>query len=129
MRDAFRLRYRGTITELEQILDVEDPKWYDFGLSPPADPAQPGQPTNLHATALGNAHVLVQIDGARRVNSFNFYKKVVGVDANPVKLLNDQGTQQTFQGLPVGATVEFTVSGVNDAGEGQPSDPVSVVVT
>ena len=37
--------------------------------------------------------------------------------------------QQTFECLPVGATVEFTVAGVNDAGEGPPSDPVSVVVT
>ena len=128
-RDVFRIRYRGTITELEQILDPEDPKWYDFGLNRPADPAQPGQPSNVHVTALGTAHVLVQIDGARRANSFNFYKKVVNVDAAPVKLLNDPGSQQTFQGLPVGATVEFTVTGVNDAGEGPPSEPVSVVIT
>jgi len=29
----------------------------------------------------------------------------------------------------VGATVEITVTGVNDAGEGQASEPVQVVVT
>lgn len=126
---AFRKRYRGVIKELEDILEDEDPKWYDFGLSRPADPATPGQPAIVHATALGSARALVQTDGARRANSFNYYKKVVNVDPEPVKLLNDKGKQQTFDGLPVGATIEFTVAGVNDAGEGQPSEPVSVVVT
>lgn len=62
-------------------------------------------------------------------NSFNYYKKVIGVDPEPVKLLNDPGKQHTFEGLPIGATIEFTITGVNDAGEGQPSEPVSVVVT
>jgi hypothetical protein len=126
---AFRKRYRGVIKELEDILDAEDPRWYDFGLSRPADPATPGQPANVHATALGTGRVLVQIDGARRANSFNYYKKVVNVDPEPVKLLNDKGKQLTFENLPVGASIEFTVTGVNDAGEGQASDAVSVVVT
>ena len=80
------------------------------------------------ATPLGGGRVLVQIDGARRANSFNFYKQAPA-DTAPVKLLNTQGTQQTFEGLPAGATVAFTVTGVNDAGEGAASDPVSVVVT
>ena len=127
--DDFAKRYRGVVNELEDILDDEDPKWYDFGLSRPADPAQPGQPAIVHATALGTGRVLVQTDGARRANSFNYYKKVIGVDAEPVKLLNDPGKQHTFEGLPIGATLEFTITGVNDAGEGQPSEAVSVVVT
>jgi hypothetical protein len=128
-KEVFRNRYRGTLNELEQLLDPEDPRWYDFGLNRPADPAQPGVPSNVHVTALGSSRVLVQIDGARRANSFNYYKQVVGTDAQPVKLTNDPGTQQTFENLPTGATVNFTVTAVNDAGEGQPSNSVSVVVT
>ena len=128
-KDAFRARYRGAIHELEQRLGPEDPKWYDFGLNRPADPAQPGQPANVHATALGAGRVLVQLDGARRANSFNYYQQVTGTDPEPVKLLNTEGTQQTFENLPVGATIEFTVTGVNDAGEGPASEAVSVVVT
>lgn len=125
---AFRDRYRGTITELEQILSDDDSKWYDFGLSRPADPSQPGQPSNVHVTPLSGGRVLVQLDGARRANSFNYYKKVIGTDAAPVKVTNTEGTQFTIEGLPVGATVEFTVTGVNGTGEGQPSTPVSVTV-
>ena len=127
-KEAFRDRYRATIGELEQLLGPEDPKWYDFGLNRPADPAQPGQPSNVHATALGAGRVLVQIDGARRANSFNYYRKTTGTDAVPVKVTNTEGTQHTIEGLTAGATVEITVTGVNDAGEGQPSAPVSVVV-
>jgi hypothetical protein len=127
-KTTFRNRFRGTINELEQKLSDEDPKWYDFGLNRPADPATPGQPSNVHATALGAARVLIQIDGARRANSFNYYKQVIGIDPEPVKILNTQGTQHTLENLPVGATVQITVTGVNDAGEGQPSEVVSVVV-
>ncbi len=128
-RITFRTRFRGTINELEQKLSIEDPKWYDFGLNRPADPATPGQPSNVHATALGAGRVLIQIDGARRANSFNYYKQVMGVDVEPVKLLNTQGTQHTVENLPAGATVQITVTGVNDAGEGPVSEPVSVSVT
>ena len=127
-KEAFRIRYRATIAELEQLLGDDDPKWYDFGLNRPGDPAQPGQPSNVVLTALGAGRVLIQIDGARRANSFNYYKKVVGADPEPVKVTNTEGTQYTIEGLPVAATVEITVAGVNDAGEGQPSQPVQVVI-
>ncbi len=67
--------------------------------------------------------VLVQIDGARRAKSYNFYKKVTGTDAEPVKLLNTQRTQQIFENLPADSTVEITVTGVNNVGEGPASEP------
>ena len=128
-RETFRIRYRATIGELEQLLPDDDAKWYDFGLNRPGDPSQPGQPSNVHVTALGAGRVLIQIDGARRANSFNYYRKIIGTDAEPVKVTNTEGTQYTLESLPVGVTVEITVTAVNDAGEGQASDPVSVVVT
>lgn len=125
----FRKRYRQVIGELEGLLEEDDPRWYQFGLNRPADPATPGVPFNVTATPLGNGRVLAQLDISRRANSHNFYKKIVGTDAEPVKVINTGGTQHTIEGLPVGSTVEITVTGVNDAGEGQPSEPVTVVVT
>ena len=130
--DAFRERFRSTITELEDEknggLAPDDPKWYDFGLNRPDDPATPGQPGNVVATGAGATNVLVIIDGARRANSFNYYKQVMGVDPEPVKVDNVKETQFTIIGLPSGANVQITVTGVNDAGEGPASAPVSVVV-
>ena len=46
-----------------------------------------------------------------------------------MKVSNTPGTQHTLEGLTAGTTVEITVTGVNTAGEGQPSAPVQVVVT
>ncbi len=135
-KQTFRDRYRAAIDEIGQRLSDDDAMWYDFGLNRPNDPGQPGQPSNVHATPLSAARVLVQVDGARRANSFNYYRKIIALpagsplqpDAKPVKVINTQGTQFTFENLPVGATVEITVTGVNDAGEGQASDPVQALV-
>lgn len=62
--EAFRTRYRKAIEELDQKLGLEDPRWYDFGLNRPADPATSGVPTGVELTALGGSSVLVEIDGA-----------------------------------------------------------------
>jgi hypothetical protein len=125
----FRRRYRAVVNELDGLLDDEDSRWYQFGLNRPADPATPGAPLSLQASAIGGGKVLAQISGARRANSFNYYRQVVGADAEPVQVENTPGTQLVIEGLPVGATVKITVTGVNDAGEGPASDPISVVVT
>lgn len=127
-RDAFERRYRAAIEELALLLDAEDARWYDFGLNRPADSAQPGQPSSVQASAGAPGSVLVVIDGARRANSFNYYKQVIGTDAEPIKVTNTEGTQYTITGLPPGATVRITVAGVNAAGEGPASNPVEVVV-
>lgn len=127
----FKDRFRAAINELEDKktgLGTDDPRWYDFGLNRPDDPATPGQPSNVTAAGAGATNVLVIIDGARRANSFNYYKQVMGVDPERVKVDNVSETQFTIQGLPSGATVQITVTGVNDAGEGPASEPVSVVV-
>jgi hypothetical protein len=53
----------------------------------------------------------------------------MGVDATPVKVMNTEGKQFTFEAQPVGANVEITVSGTNDAGEDPGSEPIAVTVT
>ena len=126
---ALQERYRKSIDELDGLLSDDDPRWYDFGLNRPDDPKTPGVPDGVDATALGGGRVLITLIGSRRANSFNYYKQEVGVDAEPVKLLNTEGTQHTAESLPVGATLIFTVRGVNDAGEGPASPPDQVVVS
>lgn len=105
------------------------PEWYDCGLNRPADPKTPGVPADLDATAIGGGMALVALTGARRANSFNYYKQEVGVDPEPIKLGNFPDTQRTFEGLPVGASITFTVCGINDAGEGPASEGDTVVIS
>ena len=78
---------RAAINELEDRkigLGDDDPRWYDFGLNRPDDPATPGQPSNVMANGAGATNALVIIDGARRANSFNYFKQVMGTDPEPV---------------------------------------------
>jgi len=126
---AFQACYRSAIDEIGECISDDDPRWYDFGLNRPADGAQPGLPMHVVASAIGSGRVLVQLAGARRANSFNYYRQITGTDAKPVKVQNTPGTQLVIDSLPAGATVQITVTAVNDAGEGQPSAPISVVVT
>lgn len=127
--EAFRAMYRSVVDELDEILDDDDPRWYDFGLSRPADGDQPGIPMHVVVTVMGGGKLLVQCAGARCANSFNFYRKIIGTDTDPVEEKNQPGTTYVIESMPVGATVECTVTAVNDAGEGHPSTPISVVVT
>jgi len=126
---AFKACYRSAVDEIGECISDDDPRWYDFGLNRPADGAQPGLPMHVVASAIGSGRVLVQLAGARRANSFNYYRQITGTDPKPVKVQNTQGTQLVIDNLPAGATVQITVAAVNDAGEGQPSAPISVVVT
>ena len=126
---AFQACYRSAIDEIGECISDDDPRWYDFGLNRPADGAQPGLPMHVVASAIGSGRVLVQLAGARRANSFNYYRQITGTDPKPVKVQNTPGTQLVIDSLPAGATVQITVTAVNDAGEGQPSAPISLVVT
>lgn len=126
--DVVRKAYRSAVNEIGDELEDDDPKWYDFGLSRPIDPSQPDVPDNVTVELIAGGKAVVRTDGARRAHSFDYYKQVVGVDAEPVKVLNTAAEELLIENLPVGATVKFTVSGVNDAGEGQPCDPISVVI-
>jgi hypothetical protein len=133
LRDAalevLRGAYRSTVEEIGELLADDDARWYDFGLVRPIDGDQPGIPMNVVVTVMGGGKLLVQCAGARRGNSFNFYRKIIGTDAEPVKVENQPGTTYVIEGMPVGATVEVTVTAVNDTGEGHASTPISVVVT
>ncbi len=68
----FRHRYRAVVHELGGLLDDEDSRWYQFGLNRPADPATPGVPFSVQASAIGGGKILAQISGARRARSFNY---------------------------------------------------------
>lgn len=126
---VFQRRYHGAVAELGQLLGDTDGRWYKFGLNRPADPAQPDAPAGVTALPLGGGRVLLGTAGARRANSFDYYRQITGTDAAPVKIANDPSTQYTVDALPVGLTVAFTVTGVNDAGEGPASDAATIIVT
>lgn len=125
---TFRKRYSWAMHELRGDLAGNDPRWVLFGLRAPDAPQTPDAPKKVTAVAAGNGHVLVKSRWPRRAHSINFYRKIAGVDAEPVKVENCRGKEFMIGQLPPGATVEITVTGVNDAGEGRACEAVRVVV-
>jgi hypothetical protein len=63
-------RIRELISELEQLLASEDPRWDAFGLNAPGAPETPEAPDNLILTPGTPGHVLADWSDARRVTAF-----------------------------------------------------------
>ncbi len=125
---AFRKLYRYTIWELGVVLGNDDPRWMIFGLRVPDAAETPEAPRTVSAEAVGGGAIIVKTKGARRARSLNYYRKIVGVDAEPVKVENFRAKELLIDNLPARATVEITIRGVNEAGEGRACEPVSVAV-
>ncbi len=125
---TLRLRLRGLITELEQLLDDNDPLWEAFGLTKPGSDSTPGVPTGLVLVAGATGNVQSNWSPPARVNHFRVYKRVAGVDADFVNVGGPTDPEYTLTGQPSGKTVDMQVTAVNSAGESAPSATVSIIV-
>ncbi len=127
--NQLRLRMRGLIEELTQLLDPNDPRWPGFGLVAPADTDQPGIPEGLLLTAGVPGSVLVDWANAPRAAYYRVYRQVVGSDPQFVLAASVQDSDATLTGLPSGATLIVHVLSVNaDGDESLPSDPQQITV-
>jgi hypothetical protein len=126
--NTLRARMRGLITELEQLLDANDPLWLAFGLNEPGAASTPDVPEAVSVTP-GTPGVLhVNWAAARLAAHYRVWKQIVPTDANPIAVASPTDTEATLTGLPSGATAKITVTSVNDAGESTPSTVVTVAV-
>ena len=127
--ETLRIRLRGLIGELRQIIAADSPIWYAFGLNAPADPSTPGVPLTgplLTVGAAGSVHASWGI--ARRAESYHVWLQIDGTDAEPVRVATTHDRAYTFTGLPTGKQVKVSITGVNDAGSGVPSPQVAIMV-
>lgn len=123
-----RARMRGLVSELTQLLDDNDPLWEAFGLTEPGSDKTPDVPTAMTVTAGLPGCEHANWPPARRADHYRLYKKVVGVDDDFVYVSGPTDCEFTYTDLPSGATVQLTMSAVNDAGESAKCAPVQVVV-
>lgn len=113
---ALRVRIRGVIDEIDSLIDDDDPRWYQFGLVPPAYSDAPDAPENLILTAGGSpGEVLVDWSDSARAVSYRVYKKIVGVDADFTLIASPADSDATLAGLPSGQTVQVKVVAVGAA--------------
>jgi hypothetical protein len=125
---ALRVRMRGLINELGQLLDDNDPLWQAFGLTTPGSDATPDSPTALTLTAGPAGTVQSNWTTAARAGHYRAYRQVAGVDADFKEVAGPTDPEYTFTGLPSGKTVNVQITAVNFAGESAPSNTASIVV-
>jgi hypothetical protein len=111
-----RHRLSGLRAELDQLLDEDDPRWYDFGFDRPADGWQPGPVEHLVLTHGAPGSLFADWDDTRRAERYRVTKQVGDASpetAHPGVL----ESEYTLLGLPSGATVTITITAVNAAGD------------
>jgi hypothetical protein len=119
---------RDCITELGQLMEDDDPRWYSFGLTPPAVPETPEAVDDVVLSHAGPGRVLASWTGTPRAGRYRVLKQVIGVDAEPVLADTIYDTQFAFTGLTAGQTLRVFVEAANDAGIADPSEAVEIVV-
>ncbi|HEY0551580.1 MAG TPA: hypothetical protein VGF13_18395 [Verrucomicrobiae bacterium] len=125
---TLRRRVRGLIDELDTLLEEDDPRWHEFGLSMPADPDTPEKVTSLVLTPNMAGKVLAKWKRAPRGGRYRVYKQVLTVDAAPVNIVTVHDLETMLEALPSGKTVRVFIVAANNAGEAPPSDAVEIIV-
>lgn len=126
-RRALSRRLSGLRTELMQLLESDDPRWYAFGFDRPADGWQPGPVEHLILTPGGSGSVFADWDDSRRAERYRVTRQA---GSGPVEVAHPGvlESEYTLTGLTPGSTVVVTVTALNAAGEGAVSATGSVVV-
>lgn len=130
-RDAavvkLRSRLSGTVGELTQLINGDDPRWYAFGLNRPADPSTPAIVSGLVVTPGGSGVLLVDWADARRAERYKVELKLPDqATFSEVAQVTDSETALTS--LPSGQTITLRVISANEAGDAPPSEELSLMV-
>jgi hypothetical protein len=125
---TLRKRMTGLVDELGTLLDDEDPLWYAFGLSQPADAETPEAPTLTTLLPASPGVLLADWDDALRAERYRVWRLVVGVDVDFVPVATVYDSDATLEDQPTGATVKIRITSLNDAGESLPGPEAEAVV-
>ena len=124
---AVEEKLRLLLKELTMALEPTDPLWLAFGFNKPGILSVPVAPAGLIAVLVGPTSVALKWDKAARAERYRIYKKVVGVDNEMVLVETREELDFTIDGLPSGKTIQLAITAVNNGGESQLSEVVSIV--
>ncbi|MCX7008693.1 MAG: fibronectin type III domain-containing protein [Kiritimatiellaeota bacterium] len=117
--------------ELDQLLDPDDERWYAFGFDKPSDLGSPTIPENVVVTAgaAGSKILMVHFDDGRNDESYRVTatNKATAEEITNV-IVTESETTFTLDALAAGTLVDITVTGRNDKGETQPTEPITTAV-
>ncbi|MDB6026664.1 MAG: hypothetical protein JWM68_2887 [Verrucomicrobiales bacterium] len=119
-------RLRGLRDELGQVLDPLDTLWMAFGFNMPGADQTPESPANVSAVVIGPGTAALRWDAAARAEYYRVWKRVIGVDAEPVAVGSRADIDFNLENLPAASTIEIYVSAVNNGGESQLSEKITI---
>jgi len=122
-----RARLMGTRTELDQLLEDDDGRWYEFGFRRPADGTMPSLVPDLVLTPAGTSMVLVRWGLASLAENYRVKWRLSGSAAEPTEVGLFTDRQCSITGLPSGANIVVGVSARNDSGETTPTEAAITV--
>ncbi|MDB6026033.1 MAG: hypothetical protein JWM68_2256, partial [Verrucomicrobiales bacterium] len=125
--DAIRKALRGLKDELTDQLDPLDLRWKAFGFNLPGADATPDVPENLSVILIGPNAAAMKWGASARAGYYRVWRRVIGVDAEPVAVGSPADLDFTLENLPAASTVEIYISAVNNGGESQLSEKVTLV--
>ncbi|MDB6027695.1 MAG: hypothetical protein JWM68_3918 [Verrucomicrobiales bacterium] len=125
--DALTKRIRDLMGELAMKIGPMDPRWLAFGFNLPGAEETPEIPSNLSVILIGPNAAAMKWSAAVRAGYYRIWKRVVGVDAEPVGVGTPADLDFTLENLPANATIEISISAVNDGGESARSESVTIV--
>ncbi len=133
--DALTSMMRLLIGLLSELLNADDTRWLDFGLSIPATRGTPAAPTGLTVTAnpqlntrMGAADspmasVLLTWNASPEATRYRVRMRIVGVQGD-YQLAASTTEPIATVATPADAAVEFIVQAVNGNRQSVPSEPV-----
>ncbi|MDB6025878.1 MAG: hypothetical protein JWM68_2101 [Verrucomicrobiales bacterium] len=124
--DAVRAALRGLFDELNNQLNPLDPRWKAFGFNLPGADATPDVPENITAILIGPSAAALKWGASARAGHYRVWQRVIGVDAEPVAVGSPADLDFNLENLPTASTVEIYVSAVNNGGESQLSEKVTI---
>jgi hypothetical protein len=122
-----RRRLSGLRSELDLLLGDDDPRWYQFGFSRPADGRIPAPVFAVNVQPAGPGALNVRWDRSALADNYRVLRQVRSIDPQPIEVGLFADPLAVISNLPTGATVTILVSARNSAGETQPTEAEAVV--
>ena len=124
---ALGARWRSTVNELGFLLTPLDARWSAFGLNKPGAKHIPDVPGEVTAVLVGPGAASVKWVAAPRAEHYRVWRKVNGVDQDLIAVGSPTDANFTIEGLPANSTILIGISAVNNGGESQVSQLVTIV--
>ena len=86
----------------------------------------PEAPVNVHSTFVNNVSAVIAWDDAPRADYYRVWKRVIGLDDEPVNVGSPADANFTLENLPANSPAEIFVSAVNDGGESERSAVLTI---